>query len=221
VGDVTGFDGIPTDALDFYEELGAENTRTWWLAHKERYAASVREPLERLLDALEDEFGAARLYRPNRDVRFSADKSPYKDHQGALAATVPGMGFYLQVDAEGLMTGAGFYPTGPDQLPRLRAAIDAPRSGQQLQEVVDGLAAAGFDLAGDSVATRPRGVPADHPRLELMRFKTLIARREHGAPAWLTTPQAVEHVREDWRTARPLVEWLTEHVGATTSPRSR
>ncbi len=186
---MTGFDGIPTDALDFYEELGAENTRTWWLAHKERYAASVREPLERLLDALEDEFGAARLYRPNRDVRFSADKSPYKDHQGALAATVPGMGFYLQVDAEGLMTGAGFYPTGPDQLPRLRAAIDAPRSGQQLQEVVDGLAAAGFDLAGDSVATRPRGVPADHPRLELMRFKTLIARREHGAPAWLTTPR--------------------------------
>ena len=54
-----------------------------------------------------------------------------------------------------------------------------------------------------------------------MRFKTLIARREHGAPAWLTTPQAVEHVREDWRAARPLVEWLTEHVGATTSPRSR
>ena len=94
----------------------------------------MREPLEGLLDALEDEFGSARLYRPNRDVRFSADKSPYKDHQGALATTAPGMGFYVQVSGDGLLTGGGFYPTGPDQLPRLRAAIDAPRSGQECSE---------------------------------------------------------------------------------------
>lgn len=213
--------GIPVDALDFYDELRAENTRTWWQANRKRYADSVRGPLEALLDALEAEFGPATLYRANRDVRFSADKSPYKDHQGALAATVPGMGFYVQVDADGLMTGGGFYPTGPDQLPRLRAAIDTPRSGQQLQRIVDELAAAGFALGGDRVATRPRGVPADHPRLELMRFKHLIASCEHGAPPWLSTPEVVEHVRADWRTVRPLVDWLSEHVGATTVPRTR
>ena len=84
--------GIPLDALDFYEELGAENSRAWWQRNKDRYAASVRHPLEGLLDALEDEFGPAHVFRPNRDVRFSADKSPYKDHQGALVTTVPGMG---------------------------------------------------------------------------------------------------------------------------------
>ncbi len=218
---MTGFHGIPDDALDFYEQLAAENTRTWWQANSARYAESVREPLEGLLDALEDEFGSARLYRPNRDVRFSADKSPYKDHQGALATTVPGMGFYVQVNGDGLLTGGGFYPTGPDQLPRLRAAIDAPQSGQELQRVVDDLTATGFALRGDRGAPRPRGVPADHPRLELMRFKNLIASREHGAPAWLSTPEVVEHVRSDWRAVRPLVDWLTEHVGATTAPRSR
>lgn len=218
---MTGFHGIPLDALDFYDELRAENTRTWWLANKPRYDAAVRGPLEGLVDALADEFGPAHLYRPNRDVRFSADKSPYKDHQGALATTVPGMGFYVQVDSDGLLTGGGFYPTGPDQLPRLRAAIDAPRPGQELSRLVDDLAAAGFELGGDRVATRPRGVPADHPRLELMRFKNLIARHEHGAPGWLSTPQVVDRVRADWRTVRPLVEWLTEHVGATTAPRTR
>ena len=218
---MTTFTGIPADAFDFYEQLGAENTRTWWQANRARYAASVREPLEGLLDALEDEFGPAKLYRANRDVRFSADKSPYKDHQGALATTVPGMGFYVQVNADGLMTGGGFYPTGPDQLPRLRAALDAPQSGQQLQGVVDRLTTAGFELGGDQVATRPRGVPADHPRLELMRFKNHIAKREHGAPPWLSTPEAVEHVRADWRAVRPLVEWLTEHVGASTASRTR
>ncbi|HYN66264.1 MAG TPA: DUF2461 domain-containing protein [Ornithinibacter sp.] len=218
---MTPFAGIPADALDFYDELRAENTRTWWQANKARYSVVVRAPMEALLDALEDEFGPATLYRPNRDVRFSADKSPYKDHQGALATTVAGMGFYVQVSADGLMAGGGFYPTGTDQLPRLRAAIDAPRSGQELQRVVDDLAAAGFDLGGDRVATRPRGVPADHPRLELMRFKNLITKREHGAPPWLSTPDVVERVRADWRTVRPLVDWLTEHVGATTQPRTR
>jgi uncharacterized protein (TIGR02453 family) len=218
---MTRFDGIPTDAFDFYDELRAENTRTWWQANTARYAASVREPLEALLDALEDEFGPAKLYRANRDVRFSADKSPYKDHQGALATTVPGMGFYLQVNRDGLMTGGGFYPTGPDQLPRLRAAIDAPRSGQELQQVVGDLTGAGFELGGDQVATRPRGVPAEHPRLDLMRFKNLIAKCEHGAPAWASTPEVVDHVREDWRSVRPLVDWLTEHVGASSAPRTR
>ena len=79
---MSGSSGIPTDALDVYEELRAQNTRAWWQANADRYAGSVREPLEGLLDALEDEFGAGRLYRPHRDVRFSSDTSPYKDRAG-------------------------------------------------------------------------------------------------------------------------------------------
>ena len=64
-------------------------------------------------------------------------------------------------------------------------------------------------------------MPADHPRLELMRYKHLIAAREHGAPAWVSTPDVVDHVRADWRAVRPLVDWLTAHVGASTAPRTR
>ena len=213
--------GIPIDALDFYEDLAVENSRAWWQANKARYIASVREPLEAVLAALEDEFGPAHVFRPHRDVRFSVDKSPYKDHQGALASTVQGMGYYVQVGADGLTTGGGFYPTGTDQVARLRAAVDAPRSGQELQRLTDVLVDQGFELDGDRVATRPRGVAADHPRLPLMRFKSLVAKRVHGAPPWLSTPDVVEHVREDWRAARPLVDWLTEHVGATEQPRRR
>jgi uncharacterized protein (TIGR02453 family) len=213
--------GIPTDAVDFFDDLAGENTREWWLANKARWTASVREPMERLLDALEEEFGPAHLFRPNRDVRFSADKSPYKDHQGALVGTVGGMGWYVQVGADGLTTGAGYYPTGPDQLARLRAAVDAPASGTALQRVVDDLRAAGFEVRGDRVATRPRGVPADHPRLELLRHRSMVVVREHGEPDWLSTPAVVERVRADWRSTRPFVEWLTEHVGASREPRRR
>ncbi len=211
--------GIPADAVAFFDELGRDNSKAWWQANKARWQASVREPMERLLDALEDEFGPAHVFRPYRDVRFSADKSPYKDHQGALATTVTGMGWYVQVSADGLMTGGGYYPSGRDQLPRLRAAVDASGPGTALQRIVDDLEKAGFEPRGAQVATRPRGVPKDHPRLELMRYTSIVVVREHGEPAWMATPEVVERVADDWRTVRPFVEWLTDHVGPSEEPR--
>ncbi len=213
--------GIPLDALDFYEDLAVENTRTWWQAHRDRWEASVRGPMEALVDALADEFGEAHLYRPHRDIRFSTDKSPYKDHQGALATTVPGIGWYVQVSAAGLFTGGGFYPVGTDQTARYRQAVDAAGSGTRLLAIVERLTTEGFEIGGEQVATRPRGVPADHPRLALMRRKHVTAGRQHGAPAWLSTPEVVDRVRADWRAVRPLVEWLLEHVGASEAPRRR
>ena len=165
--------GIPIDAIDFYEDLGADNSRTWWQANKDRYAASVRTPLTSLLEELADEFGTPHLFRPHRDVRFSPDKRPYKDHQGALCLTAPGMGYYVQLSADGLRIGGGYYPTGKDQLVRQRAAIDAPETGLALAAIADALVAQGFELGADPVATRPRGVPADHRRLELLRYRTV------------------------------------------------
>lgn len=207
--------GIPIDAIDFYEDLGVDNSRTWWQANKERYVASVRGPLTALLEELAGEFGDPHVFRPHRDVRFSADKRPYKDHQGALCLTAAGMGYYVQVAADGLRIGGGYYLTGKDQLVRQRAAIDAPESGLTLAEIVAGLAAAGYELGGEQVATRPRGVPADHPRLELMRYKSLVAVSALGEPSWLSTPELVDQVAARWRDIRPFVEWLTLHVGAS------
>src|SRR5204863_1827323 len=78
------FRGWPTEALEFYEGLEADNSRTYWLDHKETYDKQVYGPMADLLAELEPEFGPGRIFRPNRDVRFSADKSPYKT---AIAAT--------------------------------------------------------------------------------------------------------------------------------------
>src|SRR5690349_18124868 len=67
------FAGFPTSALTFYAGLEADNSRDQWQEHWSTYENDVREPMLALLDGLEDEFGEARLFRPNRDVRFSAD----------------------------------------------------------------------------------------------------------------------------------------------------
>lgn len=211
---MTGFSGFPTQALDFYERLEQDNTREFWQANKATYDACVREPMTALLEELAGEFGEGSVFRPHRDIRFSRDKSPYKIYQGAFAALSPGTGYYLHIDAAGLLAGGGFHAHGPAQTQRYRAAVDDRGHGEELVSIVSGLQAAGFEIGGEAVKTSPRGYGADHPRIELLRHKSLTVGRPFGAPDWLSTREALDHVRGAWREVRPLNEWLEENVGA-------
>lgn len=216
---MTRFAGIPRDAVDFYVELTDHNTREWFALNKDRYESSVREPVLALTDALADEFGEAKVFRPHVDVRFRHDKTPLKTEQGAVAQPWEGTGYYLSLSAEGLMTGGGSMHQQPDQLTRYRAAVDADISGVELAQIVTTLRRKGFQIGGEVLKTRPRGVPEDHPRLELQRHKGIIAWRERGVPDWLDSPAVVRHVREDWRAIRPLADWFGAYVGPSTEPR--
>ncbi len=73
------------DALSFYAELRENNTKKWWTADKRRYDENVAETFAALGDELSGEFGPMKMFRPYRDVRFSADKSPYKLHIGMVS----------------------------------------------------------------------------------------------------------------------------------------
>jgi uncharacterized protein (DUF2461 family) len=76
------FTGIPAAALDFYDDLEQDNSKTFWTAHKAIYDEAVRAPMEALAADLAKDYGEGKLFRPYRDVRFSKDKTPYKTHQG-------------------------------------------------------------------------------------------------------------------------------------------
>ena len=206
------FDGFPEWGVTFYQELEVTNTKEFWAQHKAQWEREVREPMLALADALEDEFGPARLFRPNRDIRFSHDKSPYKTHQGAFVGVATGVGYYVQVSGDGLAVGGGFRAHSPAETARYRAAVDGAPSGARLEQVAADLLAAGFALEGETLKTRPKGYAADHPRLELLRRKEMMAIQRVGTPSWLTTSEAVDHVRVSWRQVRPLVDWMTEHV---------
>ncbi|MCX5045520.1 DUF2461 domain-containing protein [Aldersonia sp. NBC_00410] len=207
------FTGIPVAALDFYEDLEADNSKAWWTAHKDVYDHSVREPITALAAELESEFGAAKVFRPYRDVRFSKDKTPYKTAQGAFAAVAPSTGYYIQVDASGLVLAGGCYHGSTEQIGRYRAAVDREDRGKKLERILAKLRKAGFEIGGERLKTVPRGYDADHPRIELLRHKSLTARINVGCPDWLETPQALDEVRASWRALRPLVQWLHEAVG--------
>ena len=220
MADRAGFEGCPAWGVTFYQELEDNNTKEFWAANKARWERDVREPMLALVDALEDEFGPAKLFRPNRDVRFSADKSPYKTHQGAIVGRGAGVGYYVQLSGDGLAVGGGFRTHSPAQTQSFRRAIAAQDTGEEFEGIVTGLARAGFDLEGDTLKTRPKGFDADHPRLELLRRKEIMALNRVGSPDWLSKPAALDHVRSAWTAIRPLAEWVLSNV-PMEEPRGR
>lgn len=203
------FRGWPAEALEFYEGLEADNSKTYWTAHRDVYERQVREPMLALLGDLEAEFGPGRMFRPYRDVRFSADKSPYKTHAGALLDN----GGYVQLSALGLAAGRGMYAMRPEELARYRAAVAGAAAGPDLPAAIAAVEAAGVRVRGsDPLKTAPKGYPKDHPRIELLRYKGIYAWREWPVAAWLGTRAAATRVAEFLRAAAPLTDWLSAHV---------
>jgi uncharacterized protein (TIGR02453 family) len=211
------FRGWPAEALEFFEGLEADNSKAYWQRNKQVYEDVVRAPMEELLEELAPTWGEGRIFRPYRDVRFSADKSPYKTN---IAATI-GEG-YVQLNADGLGVGSGMWEMAPDQLDRYRAAVDARASGVKLERIVAKARADGLDVAGHGqLKSAPRGYPKDHPRIELLRSKGLIAWKEWPAGAWLGTAKAKDRIVEFLRLSKPLTQWLSANVGPSTDPEPR
>ena len=205
------FNGFPDAALDFYDDLELDNTKSFWEAHKHVYDSAVREPMLALTAALADEFGTAKVFRPYRDVRFAKDKTPYKNHQGAIVQVGAATGYYVQIGSPGVRVSGGYYHAAGPDLARIRTAIDTVHSGEELERIVARLRRKGFEIRGDQLKTSPRGYPADHPRIELLRYKSMSMTKGYGFEN-LDTPDLLGRVRKDWRALRPLVEWVRERV---------
>ncbi len=213
------FSGFPPDAFVFFEELAANNSKSFWETNKSRYLDGVKSPFQALSTEVESEFGPLRLFRPNRDVRFASDKSPYKTNAGALTEGEGGEIYYVHIDAEGLMAASGYYAMGTDQLARYRQAVDHAIYGPVLADIVEACAKDGMRLAGiDALKTVPRGFPKDHPRADLLRRKGLAVSKHWPVAKWVHTGKAGDRVTDTWRSARPLNDWLNNHVGPSSEP---
>lgn len=204
------FRGWPVEAIEFYEELEDDNTKAFWTEHKATYENYVRAPMQELIAELAPEFGDGKVFRPYRDTRFSGDKSPYKTNIGTLLAG----GGYVQLDSVGLAVGTGLYHPAKDQLDRYRKAVADDTTGPELEAVIARVEATGCEvLSRESLKTAPRGYPKDHPRIELLRHKGLIAWKQWEAGAWLGTAKAKTRIVDFLRNAQPLMTWFDTYVG--------
>ena len=210
------FSGFPAAAFDFYERLAADNSRPFWQANKQIYEQAVKRPFEALSEAIGD-YGPLHLFRPYKDVRFAKDKTPYKDAAGAVGETESGTSHYVQLNAQGLFVGAGYYDMRSDQLERFRSAIDAEATGNELVALARAAEQKGLTVGSmSSLKTAPRGFPKDHPRIELLRRKGLFVSKQWPVAKWMHTKQAVSKLIGVWQDAADLTGWLDTHVGPST-----
>jgi uncharacterized protein (TIGR02453 family) len=203
------FSGWPEEALDFYDGLEADNSKSYWTEHKATYDQKILRPMTDLTEELAEEFGEPKIFRPYRDVRFSADKTPYKNHIGATV----GHSGYIQLSAEGLGAGAGMWEMNPEQLARYREAVAHDGKGADLEQVIAAIEKADITVHGHGVLkSAPRGYPADHPRVALLRYKGVTAWKQWPVEPWLGTAEAKDRIVSFLRTTEPLRSWLTTHV---------
>ena len=203
------FSGWPEEALDFYDGLEVDNSKSYWAEHKAVYEDKILRPMTELTEELAAEFGEPKIFRPYRDVRFSKDKSPYKTHIGAVIGDTG----YIQLSAAGLGVGAGMWQMGPEHLARYREAVVSDAPGADLEQLIAVIEKADVTVHGhDALKSAPRGYPADHPRVALLRYKGLTAWKQWPVEAWLETAAAKDRIISFFRTVEPLCSWLTTHV---------
>ena len=209
----TGFKGWPVDAVEFFEGIELDNTKAFWIANKDLYQSKVLDPMLALLCDLAPEFGAGHVFRPYRDTRFSADKSPYKTNIAAHNDAG-----YISLSSEALGVGAGLYMPSSDQLARFRAAIADDRTGEQLVRLVAALQKKNLQVtAHELLKSAPRGYSTDHPRIALLRHKGITAWKEWPVGPWLHTAAPKRRIIDFLRDVAPLRKWLDSNVNTSGS----
>lgn len=208
-------------ALAFLRDLRYDNDRAWFEANRPRYDAA-RTAFETLVSDLLTRFNAVDdlggvsprdcVFRINRDVRFSADKSPYKTAFGALLGPEGRKSgvrsYYLHVEPDGnSMLAGGLHTPSPADLGKVRDAI--VRDSASLEAI---LADPDFvrwfgGLSGDSLKTAPRGYPKDHPSIGLLRRTRFLAVHTL-ADAELSSPDLVPKALEVYSAMKPFLLWL-------------
>ncbi|HVV10186.1 DUF2461 domain-containing protein [Amycolatopsis sp.] len=218
------FTGFGEYAVEFYDGLGADNSKPYWEDNLKTYKEDVRGPMEALLAELTPEFGPdfgeSKVFRPYRDVRFAKDKTPYKTHCGGVIEPGRGGGaYYVELSSAGLRVGGGCFHLQSDQLAKFRQAVDTDVHGDALARILAQLRKAGWQIAGDRLRTKPRGYPEDHPRIDLLRHRSLYAVRVWEPDDTLHERACLDRVRKAWRQVRAFNEWARDHVGVSEKPR--
>jgi len=206
------FTGWPEDCQRFFIGLELENSKRYFEANRRIYEEAVKGPMVALLASLQDDYGEGKVFRPNRDIRFSKDKSPYRTN---IAASVGmgGEGGYLSLDARGLLAASGRYELTPDDITKYRKKVAADSTGVPLAAIVAKLEKLGYEIGGEDLKRVPSGFPQDHPRARLLRHKRLYAWKNFGLQPWLGSSSARKQIVKVWSDAAPLNDWMKRNVG--------
>lgn len=220
-----GFAGFPKDFFAFFRELKANNERPWFEANKQRFKDSVQAPMSAFIAAMGPRLAkisknftsdprpnGGSMFRIYRDVRFSKDKRPYKEHAAchfrhAAGKDVHAPGFYMHFADDEVFFGGGMWMPPPDALARIREAI-AKKSAAWKAVKADKTFAKIFDgVEGEALTRPPRGFDPAHPFIEDIKKKSFFAMHESDVKT-ASSPKLVDEVSRVFSAASPLMKFL-------------
>jgi len=221
---MTSFEGFGPKVQKWFMGLEADNSKAYFDASRDFYNESIRDQMEALLTELSEPFGGeVKMFRQNRDIRFSPDKSPYKTNTYGIlyGSDLAAQGLYASISARGLVAGSGYHLMARDQLDRYREAVVDDGPGSELAKLAADARNAGLEVWGETLTTAPRGYPKDHERIELLRCKSFSLGATLKFGRGIGRADGLGFVTDTWRAAAPVTGWLDEHVGPTTMPAER
>jgi uncharacterized protein (TIGR02453 family) len=216
---MTTFEGFGPKAKRWFEGLQDDNSREYFAAHRDVFETAIRDQMQALLTELSQKLGGeVKLFRQNRDIRFSPDKSPYKTNTYGViyGSELAPQGLYASISARGLVAGSGYHMMARDQLDRYRDAVADDARGPELAKLLAKAEKAGLEVWGESLVTAPRGYPKDHTRIELLRRKSLAFGNTLTFGRGIGRADGLQFVTKTWRAAEPVTGWLEREVGPTT-----
>ena len=221
------FEGFQPDALRFLRELGDNNDRGWFHAHRNEYESLLLEPARDFVVEIGEELrgiGAdvhaeprvnGSIARITRDTRFTKDKRPYKDHLDLWFWEGEGPsrlcpGYWFRLDPKQLILGAGRHHFEPPLLERFREAVAGDRTWEPLRRAVEEVRGRGHEVGGEHYKRVPRGYDVPPEREELLRHHGLYSYAMLAVPAETHTPAFPRFCAERWRELKPVQDWLVE-----------
>ena len=218
---------ITPEALQFLRQLKANNTREWFEARKQEYRkaeSAAKKCFNGVAEALRthDDIEGMKLFRIYRDVRFSADKTPYNPHFAGsfrrAGARLRG-GYYLRIRPGESFIAVGFWQPSPPDLLRIRKELELDAEAFRSCLENPALKKAWGPLKGDTVITAPKGFDRNHPNLDLIRHKQFIFTREFSDQEVLA-PDFLEVVNDSYRAVRPWFDLMSEILTTDLNGRS-
>lgn len=238
---IDDFAGFPPDALRFLRALARHNDREWFEAERGRYDRAVLAPMRALVEEMDARLATfapeivgspkRSIFRIHRDIRFSNDKTPYKTHAaclfyhrgvggaGAAGRTMQAAGFYFQIQPRNSFIGGGVWMPPTPTLKLLRASIlDAPHALARILQTPSFRRVFGT-LDGEGMLVRyPRGVTAETPGADLLRYRSFTAWRPFD-DAELATAALADQLEEAMRALLPLIRWANAALGLKSADR--
>lgn len=208
---------ITKDTLSFLKAVGKNNNKEWFTQHKSDYTAAHQNmkdfmaELETLLTTV-DKIEETKIFRIYRDVRFSKDKTPYKNFFSGYfkrAGEDRRGSYYVRIEPGATLIGGGFYGPNKEDLHRIRREFE--RDVTEIEKLVDDANFKDYfgELLGDGVASAPRDFDKNHPNIKWIRKKQFYAFREFTDKEVTGTTFTLE-VMKTFETLRPFFDYMTD-----------